>query len=73
MRSFPVLALMAYLACASSEEVKPRRVSKESPCRIKPEIMPENKVHTPLKEVDVPDEWLWNDIRGANLLTTIRQ
>mmetsp|Transcript_15522 Transcript_15522/g.19548 ORF Transcript_15522/g.19548 Transcript_15522/m.19548 type:complete len:157 (-) Transcript_15522:700-1170(-) len=72
MKSFAVLAIIATLASAD-EVVKARRVSKEAPCRVKPAEQPNTKPGKPLPEVDVPDSWLWNDIRGANLLTTIRQ
>ena len=69
MRSFAVLALTACLVSAKS-----RRVSNETPCRIKPEVMPENKVHAPLEHVnDLPSQWLWNDVNGINYLTTVKQ
>ena len=74
MRSFTVAALMACMTCAIPDEFTTRRVSKETPCRIKPEVMPEDKIITPLKELEsLPDQWLWNDVRGSNLITTIRQ
>ena len=75
MRSFTVIALMATLAFALPEDIKPRKVSKDAPCRIKPDVMPKDKIITPLNIPDneVPDQWLWNDIRGSNLLTTVRQ
>lgn len=67
---------MATLTFASlPEDVKPRRVTKDAPCRVRPDVMPENKIITPLN-IDansVPDQWLWNDVNGANLLTTVRQ
>ena len=72
MKSFAVLALIAYLAHAE-EKPKLRRVSKDAPCRVTPAVKPVTNPGPALKEVDVPDSWLWNDIRGANLLTTIRQ
>ena len=56
MRSFAVIALMACLASALPEDIKPRRVSKDAPCRIRPEVMPEDKIITPLKALDnIPD------------------
>ena len=76
MRSFAVLALMGTLAFATADEpLKGRRVSKEQPCRIKPDIMPTLKSGTPLNDVELPDEWLWNNVNGtgASLITTIRQ
>ena len=73
MRStFVVCALMGTLAFAS-ENIKPRRVSKDMPCRFKPDVMPELKIKTPLIPVaDLPEQWLWNNVNGSNLLTTIR-
>ena len=74
MRSFAVIALMACLASALPEDIKPRRVSKDAPCRIRPEVVPEDKIITPLKALSsVPDQWLWNDVKGSNMVTTIRQ
>lgn len=72
MRSFFVLALVASLASAEGV-AKSRRVSKETPCRITPTVEPNTKPGKPLPKVSVPDQWLWNDVRGANLLTTVRQ
>jgi len=73
MRSFTVCALVATLACALPEDVKPRRVSKDAPCRVKPDVLPPLLVKKPLTHVtDLPEQWLWNDVNGANLVTTIR-
>ena len=73
MRSFAVIALMACLASALPEDIKPRRVSKDAPCRIRPEVVPEDKIITPLKALSsVPDQWLWNDVDGVSMLTNIR-
>ena len=72
MKSFAVLALTAYLAYAE-DAPKLRRVSKDAPCRKTPAVKPVTNPGPALKDVDVPDSWLWNDVRGANLLTTIRQ
>ena len=69
--SFVVLALTASLAFA--EEPLRRRVSKEQPCRVKPDVMPELMATKPLEPVTLPSEWLWSNVRGSNLLTTIRQ
>lgn len=71
MRSFAVLALIASLAYAEGI-TKARRVSKDAPCRIVPKELPRLNPGKPLPNVDLPDQWLWNDVRGANLLTTIR-
>ena len=74
MRSFAVLALIACVAHAQvSEEIRPRRVSKEQPCRIKPEILAAPRVSKPLESVEVPDTWEWNNVNGRSLVTTIRQ
>ena len=74
MRSFAVIALMACLASALPDDIRPRRVSKETPCRIKPEVQPADKIIEPLVHLEsIPDQWLWNDVRGSNLVTTVRQ
>jgi len=69
MRTFAVLALVAGL---SSAEMTRRRVSKETPCRVKPETTVRTNPGAPLPNVDVPDSWLWNDVNGVNFLTTVR-
>ena len=74
MKTFAVLALTACIASASiSEEIKPRRVSKDMPCRVKPAVLAAPRVSKPLPEVDLPDQWLWSNVEGNNLLTTVRQ
>ena len=75
MRStFAVLALVASLASALPDDIRPRRVSKDQPCRVKPEVQPKLLVKTPLKPVsNLPDQWLWNDVSGSNMVTTVRQ
>ena len=74
MKTFAVLALTACIASASiSEEIKPRRVSKDMPCRVKPAVLAAPRVSAPLPEVDLPDQWLWSNVEGNNLLTTVRQ
>ena len=73
MKSFAVFALMACLASAVTEEAKPRRVSKDLPCHKKPEIYYESVIKEPLQNVELPEQWLWNDVNGVSLITTIRQ
>ena len=70
---FAVAALMGTLASAIPDQAKPRRVSKDAPCRVKPEVEPELMEGTPLEDVDVPEQWLWNDVNGKSLVTTVRQ
>lgn len=72
MRTFALISLLAYLAVATESPIKPRRVTKETACRKKPDVLPEVRVRQPLEPVDLPDQWLWNNINGANLVTTIR-
>ena len=57
MRStFAVLALVAGLASALPDEIRPRRVSKDMPCRVTPDVKPELLVKAPLKPVsNLPD------------------
>ena len=74
MKSFAVLALVAYLAHAE-ESIKPRRVSKELPCR-KPSTEPKPLADTgspPPNNGEIPSQWLWNNVGGVNYLTTVRQ
>jgi cathepsin X len=75
MQSFTVCALVATLAYAQTGdigEIKPRRVSKDAPCRVKPDVLPPLLIKKELTPVELPDEWNWNNVRGANLVTTIR-
>ena len=57
MRStFAVLALVAGLASALPDDIRPRRVSKDQPCRVTPDVKPELKITAPLKPVsNLPD------------------
>jgi cathepsin X len=65
MKYFTIAAL-AGVAMAS-------RINKESPCRIPLTETMEWKVDTPLEPVaDLPEQWIWNDVRGMNYLTNIR-
>ena len=69
--SFEVLALMASVTLAANTL---RRVSNDHPCRVVPEEKIEHLVKTPLVHTDaLPEQWLWNDVNGKNLLTTVRQ
>ena len=74
MKTFAVISLLAVLAFATTEEAatKPRRVTKETACRKKPDVMPELRSGKPLEYKKLPDQWLWNDVKGENLVTTIR-
>ena len=71
MRTFLAVALVASVALAA-ETQRPRRVSKDMPCRKKPAVLGAPHIRNPLAKVDVPDQWLWNDVRGTNLLTNIK-
>jgi len=48
-------------------------VSPDQPCSVKPDVMPEARVHTPLTPVnDVPSAWDWGNVDGVNYLTNMR-
>jgi len=65
MRSnFAVLALVATIALAKE---------KGEPCRKKPDVMPKLNVRKALTPVNAPASWEWNNVNGANMVTTVRQ
>ena len=68
MRSFFVALIASY---ASADEIF-RHVSKAAPCRVKPDVLAEPHVREQLTAVDLPDQWLWSDVRGTNFLTNIK-
>ena len=75
MRNFIIAALLGAFVAA---EQKPRRVSKDAPCSIRPppHLMPEVEMpagFTPwnLTPVELPEQWIWNDVNGKNYLTNV--
>jgi cathepsin X len=48
--------------------------NKGKPCKKKwdPDTAPENKIKKPLQAVELPKQWLWNDIEGKSYLTQMR-
>ena len=69
MRQFAAVALLGVFVSAQ------RRVSIDLPCSRKPDVIPENKVHTPLIPVEtseLPDAWDWSNVGGVNYLTNMR-
>ena len=70
MRTFAIAALLGAIVMAQD---KPRKVSKEQPCRIKPEVVGPPRIIKPLEAVtDLPSTWLWNNVNQRNYLTNIR-
>jgi len=74
MRNFILAALSGAIVAAD----KGRRVSKSAPCSIRPEphLMPEVTMPAGfrpwnLTPVDLPEQWIWNDINGTNYLTNV--
>ena len=63
MKSFAVAALIGFVSARN------RKVTPERPTYIKADI-PE-RVHTRLEAVELPENWLWNDVNGTNYLTNI--
>ena len=66
MRSFTIAAIAS---CAFARE---RFVNKDHPCRIPLSEPVEWKVNSVLPTVDLPAQWIWNDVNGTNYLTNIR-
>ena len=69
--------LIVALAClfAVSLASKPAEAffqHKKNPCRRAPSTPVKSNVHTPLQHVQLPDQWLWSDVNGTNLLTVIK-
>ena len=51
----------------------PRKVSHETPCRIRNPNRAAPRVHTPLEPMaELPTEMLWNNVNGTSYLTNIR-
>jgi len=70
MRAFAI----ALIATVSLADKPLRRVSKDMPCRQTPEVKPEPLIKNPLIPTnELPEQWLWNNVNGKNLLTTVRQ
>lgn len=44
------------------------------PCHKKgnPLTAPADVIHTPLEDVELPEQWVWNDVKGRNYLTNMR-
>ena len=50
-----------------------RRVSPDQPCSVKPEVLPEPKIKTPLTPVNaIPSAFDWGNVNGVNYLTNMR-
>ena len=72
MKSFAV-CLIATIALAESNPF--RRVSKDMPCRITPDVKPTPLIKNPLKWLsaeDLPESKEWNNVDGTNFLTIIK-
>jgi hypothetical protein len=66
-----VLFCTALLGAVAIAEGMPRRVSKETPCRIAPEVRPAGVGSQVTHVDDLPDQWVWNDVEGTNYLTNV--
>jgi hypothetical protein len=67
-------AVSVLMSNASSDDALLRYVDKSQPCKKKwnPDTAPENVINTPLSAVELPKEWLWNNVDGTNYLTNMR-
>ena len=67
MQSFATVALLAASTMAQLH------VSADQPCSVKPDVIPESRVHTPLQPINgIPDAWDWSNVEGVNYLTNMR-
>ena len=67
MKAFATCALLGAVALAG-----PRRIDPEQPChRHNPNKGPP-VIKTPLQPVnDLPENWLWNNVNGKNMITNV--
>ena len=73
MKSFATVCLLATTVASESNPF--RRVSKEHPCRVEPKVRPAPLIKNPLEWLPVeemPKEILWNNVKGTNFLTTVK-
>jgi len=68
MRFFATIALMG----VALAEKKLRKIDPEAPCYRRSEYRSAPRIHTPLEDVELPTQWLWNNIEGVSYLTNIR-
>lgn len=63
---------LALTASVSAKQLKYVDIGK--PCKKKwdPLTAPADQVKTPLMDVELPKEWLWNNVNGTNYLTNMR-
>ena len=69
------LALTAGISASNSSKKAPLKfVDRDTPCKKKydPLTAPENKVKEPLKAVELPTNFVWNNVDGRNYLTNMR-
>jgi len=66
-------AVFALLATASATEQLRKYVMPGAPCRKKSTEPQPGLIKTPLEPVkDLPEQWIWNDVKGTNYLTNLR-
>jgi len=64
-------ALFALIAGVKADALR-KYVNPDAPCRkVSTEPKPGN-VKEPLKSVDLPDTFIWNNVEGVNYLTNLR-
>ena len=69
MRTFAICALLGATVFAEL----PRKVTKETACRIRNPNRAAPLIKTPLEATnDLPAQWEWNSVDGKNLITNIR-
>ena len=63
---------LVLLAGAAYAKKNLKFVNPDAPCRTKSDKPQLGKVMKPLEPVELPTQWIWNDINGVNYLTNIR-
>ena len=63
--------LFRSVAAASASEVR-KFVNPDAPCRKSSDKPQLGYVREPLTPVEVPEQWIWNDVEGVNYLTNLR-
>ena len=69
MRFFATIALLGAVALADK---KLRKIDPEAPCHRNSGVKGPPRIRKPLEDVELPKQWLWNNIEGVNYLTNIR-
>jgi len=75
--SLSVLALLGVTSATNSTTAPKtplKKIDRSAPCKKKWDPKNDNVQHvrTALSAVELPTEWFWNDVKGTNYLTNMR-